>query len=479
MMVTLISVVVPVYNEEWVLANCLEALVRQDYPGPYEIIVVDNASTDRSKEIACRYPVRVVSEPRKSYVYALRAGCAAARGELIAFTDADTVVPRDWLSRIARDLEAHPQAVAVAGFFRLYDCASWQRVLGSLLTHLSWHLSGGNMAVWRWAYEAVGGFNPNCNLGADVELGMRLQRYGPLLFDHRLIVSTSGRRLRKGTARALWMWLTNDLWLLLFHRPLYRDFPDVRLRPGLPPASSARGRLAWGFILILSLILVLVYAGISPNAQIYGKVYASGHVQEKVVALTFDDGPNVRFTEQVLDVLDQYGVRATFFVVGINAMRRPDLIRRMVSEGHVVGNHTCSHPDLAALEPPTLIGQQLLCTDAAIWQAAGVHPALFRPPHGYRSPWMLRRAHALGYLTVEWNDSADDWRRPPAEVIAQRVVKHARPGAIILLHDGLNTDASPDSSRTLAALPLIIQELEARGYRFVTVPELLGVPAYR
>jgi peptidoglycan/xylan/chitin deacetylase (PgdA/CDA1 family) len=465
-----VSIVIPVYNEEYVLADCLAALQQQDYAGPYEIIVVNNACTDRSPEIARAMGARVVSEPHKGYVHALRAGFAAARGEIIACTDADTIVPPDWLSRLVEVLLEDPEVVAVSGVFDLHDCSPWLGALGSLASRLNWHLAGGNMAVWRRAYEAVGGFDPAVNLGADTELGLRLQRLGRVVIDRRLAVNTSGRRIQHALWQTLWMYLLNDLWLILFGHPRFYDFPDIRVAPRRHlPVRRLSGAGA-----LLTLLSLLVFTAMSPGAQTFGPVLAHGPAGQPVVALTFDDGPSPD-TAEVLDILAHYQVKATFFVIGQNVQRHPDLARRIVAEGHAIGNHTYSHPLWVAVETPGQVARELDGAAAAIQAATGVYPTLFRPPHGWRSPWMLHLAHRKGYTVVTWSVSPDDWRQPPPGAIAMRVLQRVRPGAIILLHDGLDTRGNPPMQNTVDALPAIIEGLQARGYHFVTVPELMRV----
>ena len=461
-----VSIIVPVYNEEYVLADCLAALKRQDYNGPFEIVVVNNACTDRSPRIAHEMGVRVVDEPRKGYVHAMRAGFAAARGEVIACTDADTIVPSDWLSRLVATLLQNPTAVAVSGVFNLHDCSLWLHLLGSAVSRLNWHLAGGNMAVWRWAYKGIGGFDPEVNLGADTELGLRLRHLGRVMIDRCLVASTSGRRIQYALWQTLWMYLLNDLWLVFFGHPRFHDFPDIRV---LPRRYFPVRRLSSVGILLVVLSLVIL-AATNPSLQIFGPVLAHGQTDQAVIALTFDDGPSP-YTAEVLNILARYQVKATFFLIGQNVERHPDLAQRIVAEGHAIGNHTYSHPLWEAVANPGKAAQELSKGAAAIQTATGVSPTLFRPPRGWRSPWMMRLARRTGYLVVTWSVSPDDWRGPPPEVIAERVLRQVRPGAIILLHDGLGTQVDPHMQNTVIALPTIIEGLQVRGYRFVTVPE--------
>jgi peptidoglycan/xylan/chitin deacetylase (PgdA/CDA1 family) len=224
-----------------------------------------------------------------------------------------------------------------------------------------------------------------------------------------------------------------------------------------------------GFLLAVFCCFVLTAEG--PGSQILGPVLTRVKADQPVVALTFDDGPST-YTAQVLDILARYQVKATFFVIGQNVDRYPDYARRIVAEGHVIGNHTYSHPLWGAVEAPHDMHGELARAAQAIEAATGVYPTLFRPPHGWRSPWMIQLARREGYEVVTWSVSPDDWRRPRPQVIVERVLQHIRPGAIILLHDGLETSVGPPVQNTVAALPDLIEGLQARGYRFVTIPEL-------
>lgn len=224
-----VSIIVPTYNEEYLLAESLAALQRQDYDGTYEIIAVNNASTDRSPEIARAMGARVVDEPRKGVIHAWGAGFAAARGEILAATDADTRVPADWLSRLVAILTAQPGVAAAGGIYRFYDGPAWLRAGSRLLTLASWHLVGANMAMWRWAYESIGTLDAQVNSGADTRLTKKLKRMGRIVLDRRLVVDTSARRFRVAFWPSLWLYLANDFSLALFGRPFSCDFPDIRL----------------------------------------------------------------------------------------------------------------------------------------------------------------------------------------------------------------------------------------------------------
>lgn len=199
---------------------------------------------------------------------------------------------------------------------------------------------------------------------------------------------------------------------------------------------------------------------------------------DKVVALTFDDGPNEPYTGQILDLLRERDVKATFFVVGVNATRFPRTLLRIVEEGHAVGNHTWSHTLLSQLEPAWR--QAEIAQGADVIEAlSGRRPRLFRPPGGDPGdPAELRRTcRKLECLIVTWSVDGlddDDYRVPDVDPIVERVLRLIEPGAIVLLHDGDGLKAAPYRGSTVQALARILDGLISRGYRMVTVPELLG-----
>jgi peptidoglycan/xylan/chitin deacetylase (PgdA/CDA1 family) len=215
---------------------------------------------------------------------------------------------------------------------------------------------------------------------------------------------------------------------------------------------------------------------LSPTSNVYGKTYARVASTQKAIALTFDDGPNEPYTSQILDILSSYGVKATFFVVGENVEYYPDVARRIVAEGHVLGNHSYTHRAFTEFDVPDY--SELDRAQSVIYQTTGVKPRLFRPPYGRKTPWELEYVKKKGLITVTWSDSANDPHKPPSDIIEKRILQHVHPGVIILLHDGNGTKHDSDRSQTVAALPKIIESLEAEGYTLVTIPELLQVSPY-
>ena len=192
-----------------------------------------------------------------------------------------------------------------------------------------------------------------------------------------------------------------------------------------------------------------------------------------MIALTFDDGPNPPHTGRILDVLDRYGVPATFFCVGLHASAYTEEVARMSEAGHRLANHTWSHPFLPDLTVAELAAQ-LERTDEAIARVAGEQgPRLFRPPYGSRTPEIMSwLGETDAGRMVLWDVDANDWALPGADAIAGSVLARSRPGSIVLMHDG-----GGDRSQTADALPAVIEGLLARGYRFARVDEMTAPAA--
>ncbi|HEV2580419.1 MAG TPA: polysaccharide deacetylase family protein, partial [Ktedonobacteraceae bacterium] len=199
---------------------------------------------------------------------------------------------------------------------------------------------------------------------------------------------------------------------------------------------------------------------------LYAPLY-SGDSQLPEVALTFDDGPNPFYTPQILAILQQYNVKATFFDVGYLVLDYPDIVRQEFKAGNIVANHSWSHPLLPSLSAQA-VHDQLGRTSDAIQAVTGNRPIFFRPPYGSYNSLVIAQAKSFGLSTIIWNDEAHDWMLPGVGVIVSRILSLARSGAIILLHDGGGIRA-----QTVAALPYIITALRNRGYSFVTVEQMV------
>jgi peptidoglycan-N-acetylglucosamine deacetylase len=188
-----------------------------------------------------------------------------------------------------------------------------------------------------------------------------------------------------------------------------------------------------------------------------------GDHERKLLALTFDDGPHGPLTVDLLRVLRLTHTRATFFVIGKQVDKYPQLVREEMQDGHEVGNHTYDHVNLTQI-PPELIGYELDECNRAIKRASGTEVHFFRPPGGDYNVDVLRAATHRDIVTTLWTDDPGDYAHPGADVILQRTLDHLENGGIILLHDGI--------PETIDVLPAIIAEARKRGYEFVTVSEL-------
>lgn len=193
-----------------------------------------------------------------------------------------------------------------------------------------------------------------------------------------------------------------------------------------------------------------------------------GNPQKPEIALTFDDGPHPYNTPQVLATLNRFGIKATFFCVGRLVAAFPELVKQEHAAGHLVEDHSWSHPYLPSLAPSAIL-TQLAGTSAIIYATIGVRPAFFRPPYGAFNGQVLAQARSLHLTTVIWNDDPRDWSLPGTTAIINRVLWSARNGTIIILHDG-----GGYRQQTIAALPTIITTLQERGFRFVTIGQLVN-----
>lgn len=195
--------------------------------------------------------------------------------------------------------------------------------------------------------------------------------------------------------------------------------------------------------------------------------YSSVTTDQPVLAMTFDDGPHPSLTPKLLDLLKERNIKCTFFVIGQNAARYPDIMRRIVAEGHEIANHTYTHCSLTS-RSDAQIRTELQKSEEAIVRITGVRPRLIRPPYGATNKrieqWIY---NDFGYSTILWSVDPQDWRRPGVSVVTSRLVNGAHKGAIMLAHD-----IHPP---TITAMPAMFDQLLAKGYRFVTVSQLMNI----
>ena len=211
----------------------------------------------------------------------------------------------------------------------------------------------------------------------------------------------------------------------------------------------------------------------SPTGQWYGRTFTGLPRGSKQIALTYDDGPNDPHTLRLLEVLAKHDVQATFFMIGRFVRERPDIALRVAQAGHVIGNHTFTHPLLIfESEPQTRI--ELEQCRAALTDAIGEHSALFRPPFGGRRPATLRIARELGLRPIMWSVTGYDWNAPPAADIEKKVSSQIRGGDVILLHDGGHKEMGADRSQTVIATDNLIRRAKDEGFEFLTVTDMMG-----
>jgi peptidoglycan/xylan/chitin deacetylase (PgdA/CDA1 family) len=216
------------------------------------------------------------------------------------------------------------------------------------------------------------------------------------------------------------------------------------------------------------------YQSMAPTGQWFGRTFTGGIRRSKHIALTYDDGPNDPHTLKLVDVLAKQGVRATFFMIGRYVKQRPDIARAVAQAGHVIGNHTFTHP-LLIFNSEVQMRAQLVDCHQALQDAIGEHSNLFRPPFGGRRPVTFKIARELGLRTVMWNVTGYDWNAPPAAVIEKKVAQRVRGGDVILLHDGGHLAMAADRAQTVIATENLIRRYKDSGYEFVTVEEIMAV----
>jgi len=215
------------------------------------------------------------------------------------------------------------------------------------------------------------------------------------------------------------------------------------------------------------------YQSMSPTGQWYGRTFTGGIRGSKQITLTYDDGPNDPHTLRLLDVLAKHSVRATFFMIGRFVQQRPDVVRAVAQAGHVIGNHTFTHP-LLIFESEAQTRIQLVDCHQALQEAIGEHSSLFRPPFGGRRPATIRIARKLGLQTAMWNVTGYDWNAPPAAAIEKKVARQMRGGDVILLHDGGYRALGADRAQTVIATDNLIRRYKDQGWKFGAVEMLAG-----
>ena len=212
---------------------------------------------------------------------------------------------------------------------------------------------------------------------------------------------------------------------------------------------------------------VACYGAVAPESELFGKTLHR-LPDRKQLALTYDDGPNDPYTLNLLEVLAKHDVKGTFFLIGRHVTAKPEIARRIAAAGHVIGNHTYTHPNLA-LCSQARIRQELSDCKKILQDTLGDHSTLFRPPFGARRPSVLSIARELGLTPVQWSVTCYDWKPTTAERVERHAVRQITGGDIILQHDGGYKEMGADRAHTVAATERIITRFKSEGFFFVTL----------
>ncbi|OXM16356.1 polysaccharide deacetylase [Paenibacillus herberti] len=218
----------------------------------------------------------------------------------------------------------------------------------------------------------------------------------------------------------------------------------------------------------------------SPDLQDQQKIektiyYNGSDKDEKQVALTFDDGPDRIVTPKILKILKEHDVKATFFLLGNKAEANPDIVKLIAEDGHIIGNHSWSHPDFKNLSAVEM-RQEIEDTQTLLEEIVGYRPTLFRPPYGSLGKEKLEQIHEMNLAVVNWSVDTTDWSGTPSEDILELVRQQLFPGGIILQH---TSNGKNQLANTIEALEKMIPELKDKGYSYVTIPDLLQIPAFQ
>jgi peptidoglycan/xylan/chitin deacetylase (PgdA/CDA1 family) len=223
----------------------------------------------------------------------------------------------------------------------------------------------------------------------------------------------------------------------------------------------------------------LAYVSVAPKSQFWGPVVHRGDTAGVPrYALTFDDGPSRESTSQILDILSETNAKAAFFVIGVNARRNPDIIKRMHAEGHVIANHSFDHSHLGVFRTRRYWERQVQETDDLIQNIIGIKPAFFRPPMGIRTGHVQNAARRNGHTLITWSRRGIDGVATTPQRIVARLADSTCPGDILVLHDGIDPHLRRDPSATVAAVGPLILALRNRGLMPVPLDELIGIAPY-
>jgi len=227
----------------------------------------------------------------------------------------------------------------------------------------------------------------------------------------------------------------------------------------------------WWLVLPCTVYLALIiYGSAIIQANFFAHAYCHANTSEKVIALSFDDGPNREYTPQVLSILAQHNAPATFFVIGKNIQGNERILKQIDAEGHSIGNHTYTHAFFIDFKDLQGFVDELNQTAEIVFKTIGKRMKLFRPPYGVTTPQLAKASNLLNYTIIGWNIRSFDTMNHTVQTITQRVQRQIKPGAIILFHDA--------SDKTLQVLKQTLNFAKENGYKIVSVEQLLNIKAY-
>jgi peptidoglycan-N-acetylglucosamine deacetylase len=503
------SVIIPARNEEEYIAKAIESVKSQNYKYPVELIVVDNASIDKTAKVAKQCGAEVIPESRVGLPQARETGRLAAKGTILVYVDADSVLPKNYLTSVRSVFENDRNIVGVTNPFNFYDGSivhsttinAFFKIIYPLQNLLlrflgkSRQLLGGSFAVRSETIQKMNGFNTNIMFaGEDLATSKSLSKFGEITFIKNLYSQTSARRFRNnGTIRTCGLYFKNFFSVLIFNRTSDGTLSRKTLKIVLFLAVilwiikyshvshflfSHHNRHALLFslgIIVIILVATTIYGIFHPMSLLFGPLISRFDTHEKLVALTFDDGPSALSTKRVLDILRDEKIQATFFVVGANAERHPSIIKLIIADGHTLGNHSYNHGWTFPFSRSAVIAKSIENTETIIQSIVGELSTkkIFRPPHGWHTPWMLSQAVSLGFKVITWTVSLDYIPGVTAKAIISHYTKKTKPGSILLFHDSIWERPNNKRENLTLALPEIIKNLKSRGYKFVSINDML------
>lgn len=228
--------------------------------------------------------------------------------------------------------------------------------------------------------------------------------------------------------------------------------------------------LWWALVPLVLYKILIIYGSATISSDFYIRAFCNADTNEKIIALTFDDGPHPQFTREVLDVLEEYQATATFFVIGKNIEGNEELLNEIDSKGHIIGNHTFSHSFFIDFKSRESFIDEISRTMATVFKITGRQMRFFRPPYGVTTPHLANALKDLHYCVIGWNVRSLDTTKEPEEMIFERVKKQLKPGAVILFHD--------TSGKTVNVLRQTLNFAQENGFKIVSTERLFNLKAY-